>query len=224
MTITTIIPPEVKDDEFYYALQSLAKKTNLRTFLEIGSSSGGGTTEALVTGIRTREDKKLVKLFCMELSRPRFFNLANAYANDSFLIPYNLSSVALNKFPSVDEVTHFYQTVKTNLNQYPLTDVLEWLASDIQYITDNCLDIDGIEFIKEANKIDYFDMVLIDGSAFTGEKELCMTLGAKIIALDDVNDIKCYNGYTMLLNNSSYKLITRNLTLRNGFAIFERRF
>jgi hypothetical protein len=67
-------------------------------------------------------------------------------------------------------------------------------------------------------------MVLIDGSEFTGEAELFHTIGARVIALDDVNSHKCFNVYRMLSNNVSYALTHQNFELRNGFAVFERRF
>jgi len=69
-----------------------------------------------------------------------------------------------------------------------------------------------------------FDMVLIDGSEFTGEAELYHCLGARVIALDDVNSHKCFNAYRILANHVSYALTHQNMGLRNGFAVFERRF
>lgn len=224
MALTNIIPPEVKNDAFYKALISLGENTNIHTYLEIGSSSGEGTTEALVKGIRKRSDKENVRLFCMELSRPRFINLTNNYKKDSFVKTYNLSSVSLEQFPKPEEVTYFYNHIKTNLNSFPLETILDWLDQDIKYIKDNCLDFNGINFIKEANKIDSFDMVLIDGSEFTGERELYALMGAKFIALDDITVHKCFNCYNILSHHASYKLIAEDRSLRNGFAIFQRNF
>lgn len=49
--LNRLIPPEIKNDEFYTAIQELARKENIKTVLEIGSSSGEGSTEALVRGL-----------------------------------------------------------------------------------------------------------------------------------------------------------------------------
>ena len=67
-------------------------------------------------------------------------------------------------------------------------------------------------------------MVLIDGSEFTGERELYETTGAKVIALDDVNAFKCWNAYQMLLHTTNYELKEHDFSLKNGYAIFERKF
>lgn len=65
-------------------------------------------------------------------------------------------------------------------------------------------------------------MVLIDGSEFTGQAELSLVMGAKIIALDDINAFKNFQSYQLLINHPGYKIIAREVGLRNGFAIFER--
>jgi len=101
---------------------------------------------------------------------------------------------------------------------------LEWRKQDIAYIKDNALDANGIQSIMQANEIDKFDFVLIDGSEFTGERELMNILGAKIIALDDINAFKCFSAFSMLSSHFAYNLISQNMELRNGFAIFERKF
>jgi hypothetical protein len=222
--ISEIIPPEIKNDQFYHVLGMIAEKSHLQTFLEIGSSSGGGSTEAFVMAIRQRSDRDLVRLFCMEVSRERFAKLAETYANDSFVKCYNVSSVSLSEFPSREEVIAFYNSTQTNLNYYPLSTVLEWLQADIDYIRSSGVDLNGINRIKSENGISVFDMVLIDGSEFTGEREFYSVAGARVIALDDINAHKCFNPHHMLLNNASYRLLFENRNLRNGFSIFERKF
>ena len=216
------IPPEIKNDQFYFVLNGLAENPRLLTFLEIGSSSGEGSTEAIVTGLRARPDQDHVRLFCMEVSRERFARLRATYADDAFVKPYNLSSVSTEQFPTPEAVAHFYNTVPTQLNQYPLPTVLEWLQADLDYIRASGLDADGIEIIKKENRVSRFDFVLIDGSEFTGEREFHTVAGAGVIACDDINAFKCFNVYQMLRSNSSYRLLIENRTLRNGFAVFER--
>ncbi len=222
--INEIIKPEILNDEFHTTLQKYASRHDLKTFLEIGSSSGEGSTNALVSGIKQRSDITSVRLFCMEVSRGRFKNLANHYAEDDFVRCYNISSVAACEFPSEEEVINFYKTTQTTLNNYPLTTVLDWLKQDTEYILNSGSDINGIQMIKKANHIKFFDLVLIDGSEFTGERELNYVTGAKIIALDDVNAFKCWNAYQTLLHTTHYSLKEHNFSLRNGYAVFEKNF
>jgi hypothetical protein len=219
-----IIQPEILNDEFHYALKKYASRHDLKTFLEIGSSSGAGSTDAFVTGIKNRNDKSQVQLFCMEVSRVRFKALANHYAAEDFVRCYNISSIQANELPSKEEVVNFYNSTTTKLNQHPIETVLDWLRQDIEYIKNSGSDLNGIQLIRTANHIHQFDMVLIDGSEFTGERELHHTMGARVIALDDVNAFKCWNAYQTLLHTTHYYLKEHNFSLRNGFAIFEKKF
>jgi hypothetical protein len=222
--IDQIIQPEILNDEFYETIQKYASRQDLKTFLEIGSSSGRGSTEAFYNGMKSRSDISEIRLFCMEVSRIRFKALINHYLNDDFVRCYNISSIALNEFPNNEEVINFYNSTKTTLNNYSIETVLDWLQNDISYIQKSGCDINGIEVIKNANQIKHFDMVLIDGSEFTGERELHHIFGSKVIALDDVNAFKCWNAYQILLHTTHYELKIHNFNLRNGYAIFEKKF
>ncbi|MDR7377142.1 glycosyltransferase involved in cell wall biosynthesis [Rhodoferax ferrireducens] len=222
--LSEIIPAEIINDDFYKVLNALASREDLKNFLEIGSSSGAGSTHAFVSALRNRADADSTRLYCMELSTERFTALRNAYLDCQFVKVYNQSSAALDEFPSEQEVAFFYANTRTTLNTYPLEQVLSWLRQDIDYMRKAGLTQNGIELIKKENGILDFDMVLIDGSEFTGEAELYHCMGARVIALDDVNSHKCFNAYRMLTNHVSYALTHQNMELRNGFAVFERRF
>jgi hypothetical protein len=217
-----IIPPEIKNDFFYLILAHFASNPNFKTFLEIGSSSGGGSTEAFVNSIRSRPDKADISLFCMEISAPRFTALKNTYRNDLFVKPYQCSSIALSEFPEPEEVINFYHRVPSALNSYSLDQVMSWYSEDIKYLEKHGMVFNGIEKIKIENGIKTFDMVLIDGSEFSGERDLHSVIGSKLIALDDINAFKCYNAFQILSHHSSYRLINCDLNTRNGFGLFER--
>ena len=216
-----IIPPEVKNDAFYSAIYQLARTEVISTILEIGSSSGDGSTEAFALGIA--ENPNHPTLFCMEISKPRFAALNQRYKNSSFVKCYNVSSIPLNAFPDENEVISFWHNVPTNLNQYDCDRVVGWLRQDIRYVQTANVPENGIDIIKAENNIKDFDMVLIDGSEFTGMAEFKLIYGAKIILLDDINAFKNYNNYNALLKDSTYELLEENTTLRNGYAIFKRK-
>ncbi len=222
--LSKIIPAEIINDDFYQVLNALASRDDLNTFLEIGSSSGSGSTHAFVSALRARADAQSTRLYCVELSTERFTVLRDAYADCDFVKVYNQSSAALEEFPSEKEVEFFYTHTSTTLNTYPLEQVLSWLRQDMDYMRTAGLTENGIELIKKSNGIVDFDMVLIDGSEFTGEAELYHCMGARVIALNDVNSHKCFNAYRTLSNHVSYALTHQNMSLRNGFAVFERRF
>jgi hypothetical protein len=151
----------------------------------------------------------------------RFAALKKYYENDHFVLCYNVSSVPLEAFPLESEVVSFYQTVHTNLNNTPIEEMLRWLRQDIDYIKSHQILQNGIEWIKKSNGIDHFDIVLIDGSEFTGKAELDLVYGAKFILLDDTNAFKNYNNYKKLLQDPSYELLEEDQKVRNGYAIFK---
>ncbi|MHB1687860.1 MAG: glycosyltransferase [Ignavibacteriaceae bacterium] len=217
--LNNIIPPEIKDDEFYNEIVDLAKKKEVRTVLEIGSSSGGGSTEAFVKGLRQNPGNP--KMFCMEISKNRFAELKKRYETEKFVQCYNVSSVAIKDFPPEDDVKRFYGTTKSSLNLYPIEQVLGWLQQDMNYVSASGVPDDGIQIIREENNLQNFDLVLIDGSEFTGSAELKKVYGAKYILLDDVNAYKNYESYQQLLKDPNYVLIKENWKVRNGYAIFK---
>lgn len=214
-----LIPPEIKDDEFYRIIQDLARRADVSIVLEIGSSSGTGSTEAFVTGLRSNPNQPT--LFCMEVSQARFAALMEHYRDDRFVRGYNVSSVAIDQFPTAETVIEFYQETPSNLNVYPLDLVLSWLQQDVDYVRSAGLPDDGIARIKQENGIDRFDMVLIDGSEFTGAIELEAVYGAKWILLDDICTFKNYVSHRRLLQDPNYTLRHYNPKLRNGYSVFE---
>ncbi|MCC3529438.1 MAG: class I SAM-dependent methyltransferase [Microcoleus sp. PH2017_22_RUC_O_B] len=218
--LNRLIPPEIKNDQFYIAIQKIAKEEDIQTVLEIGSSSGQGSTEAFVTGLRENPNQPV--LFCLEISKPRFAQLQNTYINEHFVKCYNVSSVSIEQFPEEDEVIRFYNSNQTNLNYYPLEQVIGWRRQELEYIDQSGVSGRGIKKIKEENNIEFFDVVLIDGSEFTGSAELEEIYGAKYIILDDINTFKNHKNLQSLSNDPNYTLIAQNGRVRNGYAIFKK--
>jgi glycosyltransferase involved in cell wall biosynthesis len=193
----------------------------LKWVLEIGSSSGEGSTQAFVDGLSRNQGTPT--LFCIEISKPRFRKLRKTYENFSFVKCYNGSSVGIDEFPSVEAVQSFYNEVDTGLRKFPLSMVLDWRRQDIEYLRRADVETGIIEKIKADHGIETFDMVLIDGSEFTGRVEYEKVKGAKLILLDDTNTFKCYEVRQALLNDSMYDLIEDEQALRNGYSVFRRR-
>lgn len=215
-----LISPEIKNDEFYTVIQQIAREPEIKTVLEIGSSSGRGSTEAFVIGLRSKQNQPI--MFCLEISKPRFSELKKYYANVPFVKCYNTSSVATDNFPEVDKVITFYNTNHSVLNDCPLERILDWRYQEIEYIKSSGVDGHGIRTIKQEHNIEFFDVVLIDGSEFTGMAELNEVYGASFILLDDINAFKNYENHQRLLVDTNYTLVHQNLSLRNGYAIFKR--
>ncbi len=219
--LNRIIPPEIKNDAFYQTIYRLAREESVSTILEIGSSSGDGSTEAFVLGMSKNPNHPT--LFCMEISKPRFTALKQRYKNVPSVRCYNVSSIPLEYFPQESEVISFYNTTPTNLNMYDLDRVIGWLRQDLEYVQTANVPQNGIELIKAENSIKHFDMVLIDGSEFTGIAEFKLIYGARFILLDDINAFKNYANYQQLINDPNYELLEEEKELRNGYAVFKRK-
>ena len=219
--LDALIAPEIKNDEFFKALTEVAARQDVRTILEVGASSGEGSTEALVTG--ALQNPSAPQLYCLEVSRVRFEALTRRWAARPWIHCYNLSSVPLEEFPSRQQVIDFYNTQPSRLRRFHLGEILRWLEQDAAYLREHQLSRSGIDEIKRDAGIDVFDAVLIDGSEFTGKAELTHVYGAGYLMLDDVRTHKNFFNYARLREDPDYALIGENLSLRNGFAIFARR-
>ena len=216
-----INPPEIKNDEFHELIKKLSASEPLQYVLEIGSAAGDGSTEAFVTGLS--QNPAAPTLFCVEISRTRFKVLKDAYKHLNFVKCYNMSTVGIDEFPTEQKVTEFYLQTKSALNQFQLSRVLEWLRQDIHYVSEAGVESGAIERIKKDYGISEFDLVLIDGSEFTGEAEFGKIYGAKIILLDDTNTYKNFAVRGRLLDDPNYELIADNQNLRNGYSAFRHR-
>ena len=213
-----IIPPEIKNDEFYhYIINLISSSTDIKTILEIGASAGDGSTEAFQLGKMNKD----IKLFSIEVCTERFNVLKNRYLYDNNFFPYNVSSVSISDFSTKETVCSFYNCTKTVLNDYPLDLILSWHDKDTEYVVKNNIEQAGINKIKIDHNIDTFDCVLIDGSEFTGINELEQIHGAKYILLDDIRGFKNYDNHHKLKNDDKYMCIKENYVVRNGFSVFK---
>jgi hypothetical protein len=192
----------------------------VRTILEIGASSGEGSTEALIAGARHNPSKPVI--YSIEVSPRRFRALVERHRTVDILRPYNVSSVSLERFSSEDRVREFYEAAGAKLYSVPLRVVLGWLKDDRRTVAENDLSRDGIRMIKAETGIDEFDAVLIDGSEFTGAAELEDVYGSRFILLDDILTFKNLENYRRLANDPMYALLEKSEELRNGYAVFAR--
>ena len=55
------IPGQVKDDEFSKSIKKLASLSSVKNIIEIGSSSGGGSTKSFIEALQGRNDLEQIK-------------------------------------------------------------------------------------------------------------------------------------------------------------------
>ena len=215
-----LIEPEIRRDRFARAIEEVAASAGVRHILEIGASSGEGSTEAWVRGALRNAVRPT--LHCIEVSIPRYAALVERWRDVGFVRCYNVSSVPVEAFPSEEEVAVFYRTVRSKLRHVRLEKVLGWLRQDVAYLREHGLSADGIGRIRSESGVETFDAVLIDGSEFTGKPELDAVYGARFVLLDDTRSFKNWENLERLSADPGYRLVTKSRWTRNGFAVFEK--
>ena len=136
------IAPEVHNDGFAELIAEIASRSDVRVAIDVGASSGGGTTEALFEGLRNHDSRALVAL---EISAPRYENLRDRYGNFPWVFALHESSVGLDSFPDAEEVSSFIR-MNGGVSLYGTTEseVLRWLEQDRSYIGRLRLPCNGI--------------------------------------------------------------------------------
>jgi len=84
-----------------------------------------------------------------------------------------------------------------------------------------------VQKIKEDNQLDYFDVVLIDGSEFEGQVSITNLIrnelhAARFVLLDDINKAGNCHNHDELLRDSAFLLVDHNPGSREGYSIFKR--
>lgn len=217
-SLDRLIPPEIRNDDLYGAIVRIAATPGVRHMLEIGSSAGAGSTEAFIEGALKNPSRPT--LHCIEISDVRYEALRQRHESREFVRCYHASSVALEKVATAAEVTEFYRSVPSALNEYPLGTVLAWREQDVNYIKEHAPTLNGIRDVKRINGLDAFDAVLIDGSEFTGAAELDEVYGASYILLDDIRAFKNHANFERLSGDPAYALTEMSEHVRNGYAVF----
>ena len=213
-----VIPPEIVDDAFSLTIKHLVAQPDVRMVLEIGSSSGAGSTASIVAAMESKPSKAL---YCIELSEPRFRKLSARYKHLPWVHCLNLPSVPLDKMPTPGDVAAFYAAHPTSpIHRSKLAEVQRWLQQDIEYLQRSEWEGTGIEVARRSAGIDTFDLVLIDGSEFSGEAELSELYGARYVLLDDTLTYKNSANVARLSADPKYKLHVEDKSCRNGFAAF----
>jgi hypothetical protein len=215
------IAPEIRDDRLAEAIRRVAARPEVRTILEVGSSSGEGSTDAFVAGA-LENPAGPPTLHCVELSRERFALLEARHGARDFVHCHRVSSVRLERFATHEDIDRFCSGFKPWLRRRSRKTYRRWLEEDREYVRASGAGTDGVRDIADHYGIDRFDAALIDGSEFTGAALLDDLHGARWLILDDVRAMKNHGNYVRLRRDPAYELVDRSWMLRNGYAVFRR--
>ncbi len=217
--LDAIIDPEVNQNtQSYYVIQEYIKRVPVKTILEIGGG-GGGSTEAVIKGVIASKNKD-VKFGSIELSTGRFKHLKDKYNFAPFYIPYNTSSVTLDKLPSEEEVSKFIK--ETGVHGGNVPEVLRWLRQDIEYTKKNGFNENGIQKVKNDFKVNSFSFVILDSGEFCSNAEFDELPDCDAYFLDDIHAYKNWFVHRKLEKDVRYvKLFQEDI--RGGSSLFCKR-
>src|SRR5207245_5170728 len=120
-----LIPAEIAGDSFSAIIEEVASTDGVHEILEIGSSTGEGSTSAWVRGALRNEVRP--RLHCIEVSTERHAALVERWGAHEFVHCHHTSSIPVELFPSAEEVERFYRDVPSRLRHFDLVTVLGWL-------------------------------------------------------------------------------------------------
>lgn len=219
-------PEIVKGDPLYEAIVRVVKESEPAHVLEIGSANGLGSTQAFIEGALAliAEGKPAPTIYCLEAAPDRYDELAKNMKEYQFIRCFNGCSVRIADYMTDEEIDRFYDAhgyAVNTIRDFGRATVKLWRKDELEMISDNNVPTDWIYVIERCHDIHDFDIVLIDGSAFTGTAEYKQVRGAKWIIMDDVNDIKCLHAHTEAIGDG-YEIDAEDLSYRNGYTVLRR--
>lgn len=224
--LDVVLHPQVKNDELQVLLERLAADPSARTILEIGASDGRGSTRGLVRGMK--RNPSAPQLHSIEFSKRRFERLQRRYRGNPNVHCHNVATVGESETLTADSIKTFFANGGAELYApadpcFVESEFARLLAESHDYIRDNSLPQDGIASIKSRFGIDRFDLVFMDGGPFTGEAELDHVYGARVIAFDDIFDLKNHVNHCRMSADAAYEMVAFSRLLRGGYSVFRRR-
>jgi hypothetical protein len=191
--------------KFGKKLHDLAKDTLNKTFVEIGTWNGLGSTMCIYSGLKLRTDDWL--FYSFETNTDKLTFAKNYYKNTKIIFS---NDTILQKIPEIKDIENI-------LNITIQDDQLKWLYTDNENMKKS-------KYFFSSNNLDNIDVLLLDGSEFyTYFEYLELRNKTNILCLDDINSIKCNRIYNELLLDNNWKLLEEDKNDRNGYAIFIRK-
>ena len=198
------------DSKFGEYLFNLASDKQYKTFLEVGTWNGQGSTKCLLSGIL--QNNPDAKLYSLE-ANPNMFQQAKQFWSGNYKQLVLLNGSLHRELLSLDEIQNHpkFHTLTIHGDKYKT-----WLENDRRDMMTSDLILIPEETI---------DVVVIDGGEFSGigDWKVLKTKNPKIVCLDDSSVVKSYSIREELLYSDEWDVIIDEPNDRNGFCIFKRK-
>jgi hypothetical protein len=196
---------QISQNDFAREIEKYSADVNNKTFLEIGTWNGLGSTKAFVNALSKRTDNYV--FYSLECNKDKVHLAQKLYRN--FNNVHILNEVIWNQTPS-----DFYEI-------FPECKV------DATYKRWNEIDILNMQqcelFLTRTNIPDIFDVLLLDGGEFTTYYEFQILKNkCKIIMLDDTNTNKCKLIVNEIKQGNQWNVLKES-NERNGYLIAQKK-
>ena len=197
---------QICNDSFSRDIKKYSSDLTLKTFLEVGTWNGLGSTLSFSEGFKSRNDDYI--FYSLECNKDKCADVALLYE-------FNKKMHILNEVVWNEEPSDFYQV-------FP-----QCLTNDM-YKHWNEIDIVNMKrcnlFLNRPELPQVFDVILLDGGEFTTYHEFQILKNrCKFLMIDDTNTDKCKLIVDEIRSDDSWKIIKR-VNVRNGYLIAEKRF
>jgi len=191
-------------DECAEQITKYASNLKYKTFLEIGTWNGLGSTKSFSDGFDMRTDDYI--FYSLECNKDKCLDASKLYASNNKI--HILNEVIWNEEPT-NFYTIFPQCLSNSMYKH-------WNEVDIANMKKCKL------FLERPNLPDIFDVVLLDGGEFTTYYEFQLLKNrCRILMLDDAFVDKCKLIIEEIKADPSWKILNV-LNIRNGFVIAEK--
>ena len=211
------LPAQVQSSPLAEWLYRLCRDEVTGHVLEIGSGSGTGSTRWILDGLE--ENQHRPTLHCMEMSRGRIEQLLELYGQHPQVQIHGALSVTPEDFTPIPALLQLMLEKPAGAMPVQFQDLLDWRNVELQYARSG-IPVGGIRTLLDVLPGRTLDLVLIDGSEFTGEADLREVFGASILVLNDILTPKNLNNFRQLMASKEYTLLHQDRDTGNGFGIF----
>lgn len=209
-------------------LVDLASRPEVQTVIEIGSTDGHGSTMSLREGLERNPNFPAVKLFCIEAVKKMYDVLARERA--PYMKCYRVCSSHPREHYTDAEIEKFFKwDFPSNpfdspaQRQNPGWHKIERDRYNAYFVRER-LPLDGINLIKNNNRIVNFDLAFVDGGTYSGMADMRKVYGAKFLVLDDIHTLKCKWAFDSLKADPGYEMVMYFPCVAGhfGYAAFAR--
>ena len=191
------------NDTMGQIIASYARDIRFKSYLEIGTWNGGGSTYCFAKGFENR--KEPFYFLTLEINKEKFEEAKEKYKNISYVHLLHGSIISISDVSNIKKQTLLELFSDINIG---------WFREDL----DNLKNVSHVKFDNSSPEV-----VLLDGSEYLTYFEFQKLHNTtKVFILDDINTEKCKAIVSELNKNIQWKQVYFTPNERNGWAVYER--